>query len=414
MQRQDVIVLGAGIVGVSAALHLQARGRSVCLIDRGEPGQGTSFGNAGLIERSSVIPYSFPQGFANLLRYGLNRRSDVRYDPFYLPRMAHWLLQYWRESSPERLKIATQAMLPLVEASVREHDFLIEQAGCGHLVRGQGWIEAFRSAPAFNAAVRGLPELQRFNLAYDILDARALRQRETSLGEVAGGIHWLDPKTVVDPGGLVKAYADLFRSRGGRFVHGDASSLAATDTGWRAATDEGIVDAREAVVALGPQSGLVFRQLGYDIPLAIKRGHHLHFTLRDGGRLGHSVVDAEGGYVLAPMVQGVRLTTGIEFASPDAPANRIQLTQTEKLARLLLPQLGQPVEKTPWLGLRPCLPDMRPVIGPAPRHKGLWFDFGHAHHGLTLGPASGRLLAQLMTGEQPYIDPVPYSAERFL
>ncbi|NKX16591.1 FAD-binding oxidoreductase [Ochrobactrum pseudogrignonense] len=96
MQKQDVIVLGAGIVGVSAALHLQARGRSVTLIDRGDPGQGTSFGNAGLIERSSVIPYSFPQGFWTLLRYGLNRRSDVRYDPFYVSRMARWLFQYWR------------------------------------------------------------------------------------------------------------------------------------------------------------------------------------------------------------------------------------------------------------------------------------------------------------------------------
>ncbi len=130
MQQQDVIVLGAGIVGVSTALHLQARGRSVLLIDKGEPGEGTSYGNAGLVERSSVIPYSFPQGLWNLLRYGMNRRSDVRYDPLYLPRIARWLFQYWRESSPERLKIATQAMLPLVEAGVREHDFLVQQAGC--------------------------------------------------------------------------------------------------------------------------------------------------------------------------------------------------------------------------------------------------------------------------------------------
>lgn len=124
IQQQDVIVLGAGIVGVSTALHLQARGRSVCTVDKGEPGNGTSFGNAGLIERSSVIPYSFPQGFWTLVRYGMNRRSDVRYNPFYIPKMARWLFQYWRESSPERLKIATNAMLPLIEASVREHDTL--------------------------------------------------------------------------------------------------------------------------------------------------------------------------------------------------------------------------------------------------------------------------------------------------
>ncbi|SCD24863.1 NAD(P)/FAD-dependent oxidoreductase [Brucella inopinata] len=413
MQQQDVIVLGAGIVGVSTALHLQARGRSVLLIDKGEPGEGTSYGNAGLIERSSVIPYSFPQGLWNLLRYGMNRRSDVRYDPLYLPRIARWLFQYWRESSPERLKIATQAMLPLVEASVREHDFLVQQAGCAKLIRAQGWIEVFRHAPAFNAAVRRLPNLRRFNLSYDILDASALRQRETALGEVAGGIHWLDPKTVVNPGGLVKAYADLFRRRGGAILRGDAASLEATGAGWQVKAQEGHVQAREAVVALGPQSGAIFRKLGYPIPLGIKRGHHLHFDMKDGVRLGHTVVDEEAGYVLAPMVQGVRLSTGIEFASPSAPANRIQLKKAEKIARRLVPQLGQPVEEKPWLGLRPCLPDMRPVIGKAPRHKGLWFNFGHAHHGLTLGPASGRLLAEMMTGAEPFTDPTPYSAERF-
>lgn len=176
---------------------------------------------------------------------------------------------------------------------------------------------------------------------------------------------------------------------------------------------EGHVQAREAVVALGPQSGVIFRKLGYPIPLGIKRGHHLHFNMKDGVRLGHTVVDEEAGYVLAPMVQGVRLSTGIEFASPSAPANRIQLKRAEEIARRLVPQLGQPVEEKPWLGLRPCLPDMRPVIGEAPRHKGLWFNFGHAHHGLTLGPASGRLLAEMMTGAEPFTDPTPYSAERF-
>jgi D-amino-acid dehydrogenase len=256
--------------------------------------------------------------------------------------------------------------------------------------------------------------LQRFNLAYDILDAGALRARETALGEVAGGIHWLDPKTVVNPAGLVQAYADLFLRRGGKFAHGEAATLTQNGDSWQVTTQEGPVKARDVIVALGPQSALIFRRFGYPIPLGIKRGHHLHFAMRNNTRLGHTVVDEEAGYVLAPMVQGVRLTTGIEFASPLAAANRIQLGKTEKIARRLVPQLGEPVDSTPWLGLRPCLPDMRPVIGPAPRHKGLWFDFGHAHHGLTLGPASGRLIAEMMTGEKTYIDPKPYSAERFL
>ncbi len=261
----------------------------------------------------------------------MNRRSDVRYDPFYIPRMARWLFRYWRESSPERLKVATAAMLPLIEASIREHDALVGQSGSERLVRSQGWIEVFRTPSAFDAAVRRLPNLARFELSYDILDANALRQRETALGEVAGGIHWLDPKTVVNPGGLVKAYAELFRENGGGFVHGDAATLTQNGAGWQVTTNEGVIEARDVVVALGPQSGLVLRKLGYPIPLGIKRGHHLHFNMKDGSRLGHTVVDEEAGYVLAPMMQGVRLSTGIEFASPDAPANRIQLKRTRKL-----------------------------------------------------------------------------------
>ena len=415
MRSVDAIVLGAGIVGVSAALHLQARGRSVCLMDRGEPGQGTSFGNAGLIERSSVIPYSFPRGFLNLLRYGLNRRTDLRYDPLYIPRIARWLFQYWQESSPERLKIATDAMLPLIEASVREHDALIARAGCERLVRSQGWIEVFRSKTPFEKAVGRLPQLERFNLNYEVLDENALQQREPTLGPVSGGIHWLDPKTIVNPGALVKAYADLFCAGGGIFVQGDANTLTQNDGFWQVTSfEKEVISAHQIVVALGPQSDLVTKKLGYSFPLGIKRGHHQHFEMQDGARLGHTLVDEEAGYVLAPMVQGVRLSTGIEFASPNATANRIQLARAEKIARRLLPQLGAAIEPAPWLGLRPCMPDMRPVIGPAPSHEGVWFNFGHAHHGLTLGPASGRLLAEMMTGEQVFTDPTPYKAERFL
>lgn len=413
MQNQDVIVLGAGIIGVSTALHLQARGRSVCLIDLKAPGEGTSYGNAGLIERSSVIPYSFPRDFASLIKYALNRQPDVRYDPLYLPKIAPWLLQFWRESSPERLKIATEAMLPLVEASVDEHDLLIKAAGCARLIRSKGWISAHPTQKHLDETIASLGSLDRFGLRYDILDRAEIHKREPSLGEVAGGIHWLDPKTVVDPGGLVKAYASLFEKNGGIFIKGDATTLTKTAKGWDVVSEAGPIRARDVVIALGPQADRIATKFGYKIPMAVKRGHHLHFDTKNGARLEHSIVDAEGGYVLAPMVQGVRLTTGIEFANPSAPANRIQLNRTEKLARKLMPQLGNAIESQPWLGLRPCLPDMRPVIGEAPRHKGLWFNFGHAHHGLTLGPVTGRLLAEMMTGEQPLTDPTPYSPRRF-
>ena len=131
----DCLVLGAGIVGVSAALHLQDRGRSVALIDRAAPGCGTSYGNAGLIERSSVVPYAFPRSLSALLAYGFNRRSDVRYDPKFLLRIAPFLLRYWRASAPDALAASAAALLPLVEASIDEHQAIARRAGTQGLMR---------------------------------------------------------------------------------------------------------------------------------------------------------------------------------------------------------------------------------------------------------------------------------------
>jgi D-amino-acid dehydrogenase len=163
---------------------------------------------------------------------------------------------------------------------------------------------------------------------------------------------------------------------------------------------------------LGPWSDLVFRPLGYSIPLGVKRGYHLHLAPGGNAILNHPVLDSDNGYLLAPMNRGIRLTTGVEFARRDAPPTPIQVQRALPHARAMFP-LGDAIDAEPWKGARPCLPDMVPVIGKAPRHAGLWFDFGHQHHGLTLGPVTGRLLAEMMTGETPFADPKPYAVERF-
>jgi D-amino-acid dehydrogenase len=210
----------------------------------------------------------------------------------------------------------------------------------------------------------------------------------------------------------VESYADLFVARGGRLAAGDARSLEASGAGWAMITSEGRLEAREAVIALGPWSSDVFKPLGYRFPLGVKRGYHMHYGAAGNATLNRPVLDAEFGYVLAPMTRGVRLTTGAEFARRDDPPSSAHLDRLEPLARQFFP-LAERRDAQPWLGRRPCLPDMLPVIGAAPRHKGLWFDFGHQHLGLTLGPVSGRLLAEIITGEAPLIDPAPYRAERF-
>ncbi|MCO7640841.1 FAD-binding oxidoreductase [Pseudomonas sp. S 311-6] len=414
----DVLVLGAGIVGTSTALHLQQRGLSVCLVDWQQPGSGTSHGNAGLIERASVVPYSFPQSPLALLRYAANRQTDVHFQWRALPAMAGWLWRYWRESAPQPLERAAQDMLPLIERCVTEHDAFIQAASLQHLVRPQGWIDIYREPAAFAAAAADARAISsRYGLQADILDGQALAAREPAFlpqANMAGGIHWLAPWTVSAPGKLVQGYADLFCQRGGALVHADARGLRENSAGWQLDTPNGTLQAAQAVIALGPDAPGLYRSLGYDLPLAHKRGYHLHFRPGpDTPAPQHPLCDSRAGFVLAPMEQGVRLTTGVELALSDAPPNRIQLDRAERIARRYWP-LGTAVEAEPWMGRRPCTPDMRPIISAAPHHRGLWFNFGHAHHGLTLGPASGRLLAEMMTGEQTFTSPAPYSAHRFM
>lgn len=412
--KADVAVLGAGIVGVSAALHLQQRGRDVVLIDRkGGAGEETSFGNAGIIERSSLFPYSFPRELGTLLRYAKNRSTDASYHISAIATVLPWLARYFTQSSPAGIARTFAASKPLIERSLTEHEALMEAAGATHLMRRTGWIKAFRTEASLAKGMAEAEKLRAYDLRIDMLDPAALAEREPHLGEgLIGGMHLLDPGAVSDPGGLVRAYADLFRKQGGRFLRGDARTLAQSGTGWQVTVDDGPVEVRDVVVALGPWSDTVFRPLGYAMPLGIKRGYHLHFRPKGNAVLNRPVLDVDGGFLLAPMTRGIRLTTGAEFARRDAPPSPVQIARAEPKARALFP-LAEAIEAKPWMGARPCLPDMLPVLGKAPNHAGLWFDFGHQHHGLTLGPVSGRLLAELMTGEQPFTDPRPYRAERF-
>ena len=412
--RSDVVVLGAGIVGICVAVHLQKRGRSVALLDRRGAAEETSFGNGGLIQREGVYPYGFPHDFGALLRYGLNRRVDAYYHLSALPRLAPFLWQYWRYSRPARHAEVARRYAKLIEHCVSEHEALANEAGAGEFLRRMGWIKVFRTErerdKRFAEAERWRHE---FGINYRAIDARTLREMEPHVAPVlVGALHWTDPLSVDDPHGLALAYLRLFERLGGRFVQGNAAALEADGAGWRLRTAQGALAADAAVVALGPWADVVTRALGYDLPLAVKRGYHMHYRPANGARLNYPMLDAEGGFFLGPMRRGIRLTTGAEFALRDAPKTPVQLERAEPIARELFP-LGERLDPEPWMGSRPCTPDMLPVIGRAPRHANLWFAFGHAHHGLTLGPVTGRLIAEMMTGVAPFIDPAPYSPSRF-
>ncbi len=410
----DVIVLGAGIVGVAAALQLQKRGRAVTLLDRGKPGGETSYGNAGLIQREAFLPYAFPSGIAKLVRYALNGQSEAHYQLSSVLGITPPLFKYWQNSTPERIEDTVRVNRPLFENCLSEHQTLADEAGVTDLLRPGGWIQVYRKDETLAANRRDAKRLNsEFGVNFEELTPEGLAAVEPhlSVAQAAGAIHWKDPMSLRDPLALTRGYADLFLKRGGVFATGDALTLRQTPAGWEVSTQAGVISAPQVVVALGPWSDGVFRPLGYDIPLFVKRGYHMHYTAKGNATLSRTVIDADTGFALAAMTKGVRLTTGAEFADRDAPPTPIQLERCEPKARELFP-LDQRAESTPWLGRRPCLPDMRPVIGEAPRHRGLWFLFGHAHHGLTNAAVTGRLIAEMMTGEQPFCDTAGFAADR--
>lgn len=414
MARTDVIVLGAGIVGASAALHLVKRGLSVRLVERDVPGEGTSFGNAGIIEGNTYFPYPFPFRLDVLLRVILKRATEANYHLSSLPRLAPWLLGYCLASRPRAMLDFAHNMRPLFSRAVAEHEALIAESGAGAYLRKNGWLKIYRTARGFEHAKHDLDIIAKAGLDFLVTDRHETLALEPDLASIFDrGVYWRGAASLSNPLALTQAYVARFAALGGIVLKGDARSLHRMADRWRVDTVDGPLDGAQAVVALGPWAPDLLAPLGIKLPLAAKRGYHRHFKPRGNAGLSRPVLDAEVGYLAAPMEQGIRLTTGAEFADRDAKPTPVQFDRLMPAARGLFP-IGEPVEDRPWLGSRPCFPDSMPVIGRAPGQKDLWLDYGHSHWGLTLGPVSGRLLADLMTGATPFTDPKPYAAERFL
>ncbi|SDS04786.1 D-amino-acid dehydrogenase [Halopseudomonas litoralis] len=412
---RNITVLGAGMIGVSVAWHLVRRGHTVTLVDRREPGRETSFGNAGIIQREAVRPYAFPRDIGTLLRVLPNREVDIRYRPTGMANVAGPLLQYWLNSGGARYERIVKEWASLIMRCQDAHAPMIEAAGAEELVRKGGWLELYRTQRALDERLALANEDRgRFGVEYKVLDAAALRAAEPHLGAgLVGAIHWTQPWMVSDPGALVQAYARNFEEQGGRLLRASVEDVIQTEDGWRVVTSEETLETEQVVVAMGPWSAKLMASLGIKVPLFVKRGYHMHYSTEQGAVLNHWVMDAEKGFLLEPMRAGIRLTTGAELADLDAPPKYKQLAAAERAARQLFP-ISKRRDAEPWKGARPCMPDMKPVIGPAPDKAGLWLAFGHGHQGFTLGPATGELLAQMMDGETPAIDMTPFSVTRFL
>ncbi|MEO8746956.1 MAG: FAD-dependent oxidoreductase, partial [Rhodanobacter sp.] len=356
----------------------------------------------------------FPRDLATLWRVLQNRSIDIRYRSGAMLASLPALRMYWRYSAPGPFAHVVSAYGSLIQHCTEEHAEMIQQAGAEALVRKEGWLEAFRTQQGFDAKLLLAEDAKtRFGVEYATLDRSAFHARQSALSEkLIGGIHWSDSWSVVDPGALVQAYARAFESLGGRIVQADARGIAQVGTPWSLTTSGGTLTAGELVLATGPWSGAWFKRLGYRMPLFHMRGYHMHYSAQAGATLRYAVMDSEKGYLLSPQSAGIRLTTGAELNTLDAPRSFAQLQAAEDEARRIFP-LGERRDAQPWMGARPCLADMKPVIGRGHHHTGLWFAFGHAHQGFTLGPITGRLLGEMMDGETPCVDMTPFRANRF-
>ncbi|MBU2956783.1 FAD-dependent oxidoreductase [Paracoccus sp. 1_MG-2023] len=390
----EVLVLGAGMVGVTTALALQERGHDVTIVERGTPGRETSYGNAGLIQTEAVEPYAMPLAPGALLQIAMGRGYDVKWTPSGLLSQVGAVWTYARNSLPAAHRRASQTWGKLIRQSTERHAPLVEAAGADNIIRRNGYIELHRTPQKLEKGRKAVERFRNdFGVESKLLTGAELRAIEPSIKvEVEGATHWSDAWNCADPGALVAAYAALFQRRGGRVVNADAGDLHRKGAAW--VVDD--VEAEHAVIALGPWSPAITERFGMRIAMVYKRGYHRHYHMELPPR--HPIADFGNSVVLSPMRRGLRIATAAEL-TPHPRISPPQLRHGEKAAQELF-DIGAPVEAEPWTGRRPCMPDMLPLVGRVPDQPNLWAHFGHGHQGFTLGPVTAEILADELSGGQ--------------
>ena len=414
----DVLVIGAGIVGLSCALFLQEDGHAVTLVDPAPPGSGTSSGNAGIISVASVLPIVTRATLLALPGMLANPAGPLQLRWRHLPSLAPWLLRAALATRPATVERAMTGIQALASRALRAHEVLVQRAGAGELLRSKGWLKVALDRAALERYLAAeIPGLERFGLSYEVLDRDALHDLEPGLSsEVAGGIWLTSNREITHPQAYSDRLAALFFERGGRQIRRLVRGLARDGgkvTG--ALTTDGTLHAATVVIAAGAFSAELAAAAGHKVPLETERGYHLMLPLgaaADGRPLlGRPVYCMDPGFLLAPMDHGLRLTSGVELASKDAPPDFGIPRRILPIARRHLPGLEATV-LSEWQGCRPSLPDSLPVIGKSRRHPNVLFAFGHQHLGLTLGPITGRIIADLVAGRDPGLDLKPYAPDR--
>lgn len=414
---REIVVIGAGIVGMSCASYIQRAGHRVTVIDRGAPGEGTSFGNAGCLNSSSVVPIAMPGVLSQVPRWLLDPEGPLVLRWRYLPHLAPWLWRFVRAGAPDKVAAQARALRALLGSTLESYAPLVKAASAEDLIHRAGHLTVYKSEASFAKDARAM-DLRRANgVVVDDLSFDELRQLEPSLSrDFVRGRMIAETGHVGDPHRLVLRLAEAFVRDGGRIrreaVRGFALAGGAV-TGVRG--DSGIHRADHIVLAAGAWSRRLAKELGDAVPLDTERGYHV--VLRDPEVMPRRPISsADGKYFATPMDGGLRVAGTVEFAGLEAPPDwrrsRMLLRQAQDMFPALARDIGDE-RISMWMGFRPSMPDSLPVIGPSRRHRNVFHAFGHGHVGLIGGAMTGRIIAALVDGATPPIDIAPFSVARF-
>jgi glycine/D-amino acid oxidase-like deaminating enzyme len=411
--RDNVVVIGAGIVGVCAAWQLVRCGASVTLIDRDEPGRACSYGNAGALSFGSVAPLAMPGVMRDAVSMLFDPAAPLRIPLTYLPKAAPWLTRFVRAARPDAVKHISDALSALLANAIEKHLEILGEVGATDVVRRTGQLYLYPDE-AWLAKDAGSWQLRKeHGLRIERLDRDGILALEPEVGpDYPIGMFTPDQGMSANPYRQVTAIAADFAKHGGRIVRDRVVAIEAENERVHAVRGEAAsYPCDHAVVCAGAWSADLLRALGYALPLESQRGYHVTIA-SPGISISRPVVAADRKVFLTPMEEGLRAAGTVEFGGlARAPTPKRAEYLVRDMARVF-PRAQIPAEWSFWMGHRPCLPDSLPVLGPS-RHRGLWFNFGHGHLGLTMSAASGDILARAICGEPSNIDLAPFSFARF-
>ncbi|MGB7242764.1 MAG: FAD-binding oxidoreductase [Sulfitobacter sp.] len=407
-----VVVIGAGIVGVSSAIWLMRSGVQVTIVDRLGPGQGTSHGNAGILASVAMVPVTGPGLIAKSPGMLMSDKFPLFMRWSYLPRLLPWLMGYLSNANDADTRRIAKGLTPITSDSVEQHKSLAQDLQLDHWITSSDYNFAYKSRADFDAEAYTWALRREAGFEPRFIEGQDLRDYEPNLSHDNQFMASLKNHGYIkDPGGYVAALAQAFEQAGGTIIKADVKDFELTDgVVTSVETDQGSLPCDDVVLAAGVWSKPMMAKLGVKVPLESERGYHIVFEGATGGPTRPTMI-ASGKFVATPMAQGLRCAGVVEFGGLDAGPSKAPLAFIRTHAKAAFPQL-QAKSEVEWLGHRPAPTDSLPLIGQIGTSR-VFAAFGHQHIGLTGGPKTGRLVAGLITDQPTNIDMSAYHPQRF-